>query len=47
MATDIKTIVRRFDEELWNNPNPAAAKTILADEVVWHHPTFGETRGVA
>ncbi len=45
MAADIKTIVRRFDEELWNNPNPAAAKTILADEVVWHHPTFGEIKG--
>ncbi len=45
MATDAKTIVRRFDDELWNNRNPAAAETILAEEVVWHHPTFGEIRG--
>ncbi len=45
MATDPKTIVRRFDDELWNNRNAAAAETILAEKVVWHHPTFGEIRG--
>ncbi len=45
MATDPKTVVRRFDDELWNNRNPAAADTILAEQVVWHHPTFGEIRG--
>ncbi len=45
MPTDPKTVVRRFDHELWNNRNPAAADTILAKEVVWHHPTLGEIRG--
>ncbi len=45
MAIDPKTIIRRFDDELWNNRNQAAAETILAEEVVWHHPTFGEIRG--
>jgi ketosteroid isomerase-like protein len=45
MATDPKTIVRRFDDELFNERNPAAAETILAEDVVWHHPTLGEIRG--
>ncbi len=45
MATDPKTIVRRFHDELWNKRNAAAAETILAEKVVWHHPTFGEIRG--
>lgn len=45
MPIDPKTVVRRFDEELFNNRNPAAADTILAEEVVWHHPTLGEIRG--
>ena len=45
MGIDPKTIVRRFNDELWNNQNPAGAETILAEEVVWHHPTFGEIRG--
>ncbi len=45
MATDPKAIVRRFHDELWNKRNQAAVETILAEKVVWHHPTFGEIRG--
>lgn len=45
MAADPKTIVRRFDDELWHDPNPAVAGAILAEDVVWHHPTLGEVRG--
>ncbi len=45
MAADPKTIARRFDDDLVNNPTPAVAEAILAEDVVWHHPTFGEIRG--
>ncbi len=45
MTADPKTIVRRFDIDLVNNPTPAVAEAILAEDVVWHHPTFGEIRG--
>ena len=45
MAADPKTVVRRFHDDLWNNPNPAAAETLLAKDLVWHHPVWGERRG--
>ncbi len=45
MAVDPKTVVRRFHDDLWNNPNPAAAEAILAEDLVWHHPTLGESQG--
>src|SRR5581483_7655382 len=45
MAADPKAVVRRFDDDLWHNPNPAVAEAILGEDVVWHHPTLGEVRG--
>ena len=45
MAADPKTIARRFDDDLWQNPDPAVAEAIPAEDVVWHHPTWGESRG--
>ena len=31
MAADPKAVVRRFDDDLWHNPNPAVAEAILAE----------------
>jgi steroid delta-isomerase-like uncharacterized protein len=45
MAADPKTIAQRFDDDLWHNPHPAVAEALLAEDVVWHHPTWGEQRG--
>ncbi|HEY7060881.1 MAG TPA: ester cyclase [Chloroflexota bacterium] len=45
MAEDTKAVVRRYMDELWNNRNPAAADEILADDLVWIHPTLGNGQG--
>ncbi len=45
MAEDAKAVVQRYMDELWNNRNPAAVNEILADDLVWIHPTLGNGRG--
>ena len=45
MAADAKAVVQRYMDDLWNNRNPAAAEEILADDLVWIHPTLGNGRG--
>ena len=45
MAEDAKAVVQRYMDELWNNRNPAAVDEILADDLVWIHPTLGNGRG--
>ncbi len=45
MASEPKAVVQRFMDDLWNGRNPAAAEEILADDLVWIHPTHGNARG--
>jgi steroid delta-isomerase-like uncharacterized protein len=47
MPQDPKTVVLRLENDVWNRGDAAAAEELLAEDVVWHHPTLGELRGRA